>query len=109
MIYNPEIMEFDETKCTAFINSRLKELGRATYDPDELLNIVDMIFDYYESRGLLDIDDDSDEEDPQRPALDADVAAYVRTMLKRDKLAAVKPEDVETIVVAELDYEETLE
>lgn len=102
-------MEFDENKCTAFINSRLKALGRTTYDPDELLNIVDMIFDYYESRGLLDIDDDSDEEDPQRPALDADVAAYVRTMLKRDKLAAVKPEDVEAIVVAELDYEESLE
>lgn len=101
-------MEFDENKCTDFINDRLRALGRNTYDSDELLNIVDMVYDYYDSRGLLDIDDDTDDE-LERPALDADIAVYVRTMLKRDKRSEVRSEDVDAIVAAELDYEESLD
>ena len=102
-------MEFDENKCIAFINDRLASVGKEKYDGDELLNIVDMVYDYYDSRVMLDIDDDSDDDMAERPALDADIASYVRTMLRRDKMSVVKSEDVDTIVCAELDYEESID
>ncbi|MDE6825590.1 MAG: hypothetical protein K2J18_02375 [Paramuribaculum sp.] len=101
-------MEFDENKCIDYINNRLAEVGRAPYDDDEILNIVDMVYDYYDSRGLLDIDDDG-EDSPERTALESDIVAYVQTMLKRDKRSVVRPDDVEIIVAADLDYEESLE
>ena len=101
-------MEFDENKCIDYINSRLAEAGRAPYDDDEILNIVDMVYDYYDSRGLLDIDDEG-EDTPERSSLEADLVAYVQTMLRRDKRSVVRPDDVEIIVAAELDYEDSLE
>lgn len=101
-------MEFDENKCIDYINGRLAAAGRAPYDDDEILNIVDMVYDYYDSRGLLDIDDDG-EDGPERPALESDLVSYVLTMLKRDKRSVVRREDVEIIVAAELDYEDSLE
>lgn len=101
-------MEFDENKCIDYINNRLADAGRSPYDDDEILNIVDMVYDYYDSRGLLDIDDDG-EDTPGRAALEPDLVAYVKTMLKRDKRSVVRPDDVEIIVAAELDYEDSLE
>ena len=55
-------MEFDETKAIEFIKSRLPE-NAPNYDDDEILNIIDMIFDYYEDNGLLDINADDEGED----------------------------------------------
>ena len=52
--------EFDENKAIDFINSRLE--GK-TYPQDEILNIIDMIWDYYESNGLLEIDDEDDDDE----------------------------------------------
>ena len=47
-------MEFDESNAVAFINDRLREAGRNPYPEDEVLNVVDMIWDFYEENGLLD-------------------------------------------------------
>ena len=41
-------MEFDEQKAIEFINLRLTEAGRKPYDEDEVFNIIDMIWDYYQ-------------------------------------------------------------
>ena len=46
-------MEFDENKAVEFINSRLE--GKK-YPADEILNVIDMMYDYYEQNGMLDPD-----------------------------------------------------
>lgn len=94
-------MEFDENKAIDFINSRLE--GK-TYPQDEILNIIDMIWDYYESNGLLEIDDEDDEDD----SLEEQLIDYVNNQLARDKEANVDKADVPAIVRAELEYEESL-
>ena len=43
-------MEFDELKAVEFINTSLKQHGRSPYDEDEVLNVIDMIWDYYEEK-----------------------------------------------------------
>lgn len=93
--------EFDETEAIDFINSRLK----TPYPADEILNIIDMIWDYYETNGMLELDDDNDEPD-DLPQLLAD---YVRIMLKKDPEAQVNDTDIPAIVNAELEYEQSLE
>lgn len=99
------MMTFDEYSVTRFISSRLKEAGRPDYGHDELLNVVDMIWDFYETRGLLDPDV---EDEPERAELEPEIVSYAATLLKRDKKAKVDPDDLPLIVAAELDYEDTL-
>lgn len=77
-----------------------KTTGTA-YDDDQLLNIIDIIFDYYEDNGQLDIDSDAD--------FDVDdLIAHVSRMLAKDKGNAVAPVDVAALVNAELAYEDQL-
>ena len=47
---------FDENKAVEYINNALIESGKSAYPEDEILNVIDMIWDYYEENGLLEID-----------------------------------------------------
>ena len=98
-------MEFDESNAVAFINDRLREAGRNPYPEDEVLNVVDMIWDFYEENGLLDVDADDDAEDED---IEPDMIDYVTRMLRKDKRATVDPADVPLMVRAEVDYEDSV-
>lgn len=100
-------MEYDENKAVEFINSRLAQKGRSAYPDDELLNVIDMIWDFYEENGLLDVDADDDDADDEDYT--DDIITYVNRMLRKDKEARVIPDDVPLIVEAEMDYEDTIE
>lgn len=97
-------MEFDEQKAIEYINNRLQKEYSIKYDDDEILNVIDMIFDYYEDNGMLDINCDDDDED-----IDRQLIEYVAKMLKKDPYSQIKQEHIETIVGAELDYEASIE
>ena len=98
-------MDFDENKAVDAINNALTAVGRAPYPDDELLNIVDMIWDYYEENGLLELDWDDDDEEVTAD----EIIGYVTRMLKKDKGANVSIDDLPIIIKAELEYEESLE
>lgn len=94
-------MEFDEQKAIEYIR---KATG-CTYDDDQLLNVIDIIWDWYEDNGMLDIcmDDDDDEVDSEV------LKTHVAKMLRKDRGSEINPGDVSAIVDAELAYENTLE
>ena len=93
-------MEFDEEKAVEFINGYLKEKNGKTYPDDEILNVIDMIWDYYEENGLLDPDiDDEEDSIPYDEIVD-----YVTRMIKKDKGASIDTDDIPAIVAAELAY-----
>lgn len=98
-------MEYDEIKAVEYINNVLKNNNRPQYDEDEVLNVIDMIWDYYEENGLLDVDlaDDDDDED-----IEDDLIDYVSRMLKKDKEAEVDQIDVPLMVRAEIEYEDSI-
>lgn len=98
-------MEYDEIKAVEFINAVLVENNRSAYDEDEVLNVIDMIWDYYEENGLLDLDLADDDEDED---IEADLVDYINRMLKKDKDAKVDPADVPLMVKAEIDYEDSI-
>lgn len=97
---------FDEDKAVAFIRKMLPKEVSEKYDDDEILNVIDMIWDYYDRSGFLSLDasDDDDEEIDVAKLVD-----YVRKQLRKDKEALMDPADVDLVVKAELEYEESLD
>lgn len=98
--------EFDENQALKQIRDALPQPQAKEYTDDDLLNIIDMVYDYYELNGLLDIDAGPEEDE------DLDIVSeltdYAKRMLKKDKACKIAPEHIEAIVRAELDYEESL-
>ena len=99
---------FDEDDAIAYIRAQIGEAVSTQYDDDEILNVIDIIWDFYESNGMLDID--FSEDDDEDAEVDRDrLLSTVRRTLAKDKGAKISPEHVEPIVNAELAYEDSLE
>ena len=97
---------YDENKAVEHINNTLKGKGLSAYPEDEILNVIDMIWDYYEENGLLEIDDDFEADDDED--ISSELCDYIKRMLKKDSHAVIKVEDVPVIVDAELEYEDSV-
>lgn len=102
----PDNFTFDEEKAIEFIRASLQEDISRKYSDDDILYIIDIIWDYYDKKGLLSLDNiDSDDE-----LLDIDeLIVYVKKELAKDKNVAFDIEDIKHIVKGEIDYEESLE
>lgn len=101
-------MEFDEDNAVAFMREHVDDNLSAKYpDNDDLKLIIDLVYDYEESNGMLDLDfDDNDDEDD---FLDVDdLVAYIGRMLKKDKQSTMTEDDARQFVNAFLDYEESI-
>lgn len=96
--------EFDEKEAVKAMREALDSDASARCDDDELLNIIDIIWDWYDDNGLLEIDTEADDDNVTVEAL----ASHVRKMLAKDKLSPIRPEEVEPLVAAELRYEQSL-
>lgn len=93
---------YDENQAINYINEELGKTLGVSYPDDDLLNVIDIMWDYYEENGLLDLDSDDE--------LDIDhLVESVARLLKKDRENNIKPEHIETIVKAELDYEDSIE
>ena len=97
--------EFDEKEAIKSMRAVLSDENSKLYDDDELLNVIDIIWDWYDDQGLLDIDAEADDEEVNTDAL----IKHVGKMLSKDTDSPVKREDVEPLVMAELRYEQSLE
>ncbi len=99
-------MEFDEEKAIVFIKNALANAGITAYGDDDILNIIDIIWDYYEESGLTDLNDlDSDMSEEEDILA---VSVYVKKMLAKDNGNIVDLSDVDSIVKAEIEYEMSL-
>lgn len=97
---------FDEDKALVFIRQYVGEKISKKYSDDEILEIIDLIWDYYENKGYLSLD----LEDTEEEILDADdLILYVKKELANDEEIMMDPNDIGVIVKAELEYEESLE
>lgn len=97
--------EFDEKEAIHSMRAVLSDESSKLYDDDELLNVIDIIWDWYDDQGLLDIDTEADDEDINTEAL----IKHVGKMLAKDSDSPIRREDVEPLVMAELRYEQSLE
>ena len=103
------MMEFDESNAIKFMRGAVGPELSEKYDDDELFNLIDLIFDYMEANGLLEIDFDEDGDDADDEIDLDDLMAYIGRMLKKDKGARISAEDARPFVDAYFDYEDSLE
>ncbi len=99
--------QYDEAEAIKFIRNYMPDNISSLYDDDEILNVIDMIWDFYESEGLLQIPAQDDADDDMAPDYQA-ILTYVKKMLAKDKLAVVDADDVRYIVEGELEYEKSI-
>lgn len=95
---------FDEDKAVKFILDTLKATPGTTgthYTDDDILDVIDIIWDYYEDHGMLDIDIEGDD----TPADKEQLVAHVTKMVRKDRGSRIDQADIPCIVDAELAYE----
>lgn len=100
--------EFEEDEVIKYIREALPAEAADIYSDDDLLNIVDMIWDYYEMNGLIDIDNDDDDQISESELI-SELVDYTGRMLRKDKACKVNPDHLEAIVRGELAYEDLLD
>jgi len=102
--------EYNERDAIRQMRAALSADRADKISSDEILNIIDMIWDYYETHGCLKIDLDEDEtEDTTSDFDEADLIKYVKKQVAKDRLSPVLPEEVEPMVLAELAYEASVD
>lgn len=92
-------MEFDENKAIDYIKAHVENPDIAKYDDDDILLVIDTIFEYFEK---YDENEDFDDDNEK-------VIAYVKKQLAKDKDNAIILDHVAEIVEAETAYENTLD
>lgn len=97
---------FDEDKAIEFIRKFVGDKVSNKYSDDEILYIIDIIWDYYEKNGFLSLNADITDEE----LLDTEkLTAYVKKEIANDDEIMMDPADIELIVKGDLEYEESLE
>ncbi|MEG1187476.1 MAG: hypothetical protein RSE35_06495 [Bacteroidales bacterium] len=94
---------YDDQEAVKFIQNSLPQELKEKFSDDDITYITDVIYDYFESQGML---DPSLEEDPEVDV--EDLLDYIMKNSKRDGFEFVRDE-VLFVVEGEFDYEESLE
>ncbi|MBD5183955.1 MAG: hypothetical protein HDS97_03580 [Bacteroidales bacterium] len=99
-------LKYDESEAVKFIRKLLPADKQDQYTDDEILYVIDIMYDWYEKNGYLSLDMNVTEEE------DTDIeklTTYVKKEIARDGEVEMDPSDIDIIVKGELEYEESLE
>ncbi len=97
---------YDEDNALKFIRKALPEEVGAEYSDDEILFIIDCIWDYYDDHGMLSLSDIGEENDTAD--LD-DIAGYTAKAIKKAGIELRDENELPLIIKAEIEYENSLE
>lgn len=92
--------EYDEDEAIAMMG---KALGADAPSEEDIYQVLDLIFDYYDENGELDIDADADEDTD----ID-DMVSYIARYLKGKSSTVLSPAQIKALVLAEIAYEDSL-
>lgn len=99
-------MKYDEDDAIRFIRDTLPEDVSAAYSDDDILYVIDIIWDWYEKNGYLEINADiTDEEEVNVDKL----VDFVKSQIKKDKYAMIVTSHIDLIVKGEIQYEESID
>lgn len=98
---NEDFFDYDEDESVKFIRNYLPQELKEKFSDDDINYIVDLIYDFYESKGYLndDVDDDANIEIDEDELVD-----YVVKNAKKDGVGKFEPEEIRFIVQGELEY-----
>lgn len=100
-----DLIQHDDDDAVKFIQNYLPQELKEKFSNDEILYVLDVIYDFYEEKGLM--DDDADES----VIVDIDedeMVAYVLKTITKDKIYNFSAEEVTFIIQGELAYGDSL-
>ena len=98
--------EFDENDAISFIRGYVPEAIKNKYSDDDILLLIDTMFDYFEKGDEDEVLYDDDEVDEYNIN---EIVNYVKKNLRKDPDNQIDVEDIKYLVEGELEYENTLE
>ena len=99
MSTNNDELLYDEDDSVKFIQNYLPQELKGKFSNDDINYIVDLIYDFYESNGMLDHDGDDEIEIDEE-----EVVNYVIKNAQKDGVGKFEPEEITFIVQGELEY-----
>lgn len=101
---NPDLYDlYDDEDAIAFIRKTLSPEQNKALDDDDLYNVIDLVYEYYEDHGYTNEDEDTE------VLLDVDdICRYIKEIMAKDDMEPLDDDLLETLVEAELDYEDSL-
>lgn len=97
-------MEYDEDEAVKFIKNYIPQEIKEKYTNDDINYIIDIVYDFYESKGLMEESDNS-----AIVEIDEDeMVAYVQKQTLKDKIKTFSADDITQIVQGELAYCESI-
>lgn len=101
-----EMKTYEENDAVKYILSNLPSDVAEKYSDDDILLVIDIIFEFYENKGYFDLND-IDESDDEFD--ESELFEFVKKSLKKDKDNPIDLDDVENIVRLELEYEDSID
>lgn len=101
-----EMKTYEENDAVKYILSNLPSDVAEKYSDDDILLVIDIIFEFYENKGYFDLND-IDESDDEFD--ESELFEFVKKSLKKDKDNPIDLDDVENIVHIELEYEDSID
>lgn len=101
-------MEYNESDAIRYIQNQLSQ----NIKEDDILNIIDLIWDYYESKGLLEISLEDEDEDEDEDGVEEDIELIINYVKNNStKKVSFKEDDnlIKQVIYAEIEYEKTLD
>ncbi len=94
-----DLPEFDDDEAIAFILKFIPKELKEKVTEDDIAYILDIIYDFYESNGL--IDEDSTEE----ASIDEeDMLNFAMKAIKKDKVVNLSEDEVQILLNGEFEY-----
>lgn len=101
-----EMKTYEENDAVKYILSNLPSDVAEKYSDDDILLVIDIIFEFYENKGYFDLNDIDESEDEFD---ESELFEFVKKSLKKDKDNPIDLDDVENIVHLELEYEDSID
>ena len=102
-----DLLGYDDAASVAFIRNYIPQELKELLSDDDIVYFVDLIYDYYESRGYVSDDDDLSDEEPIEVDED-ELVDYVVRNAKKDGVGKFDPDQIRFIVQGELEYCESI-
>ncbi len=100
-----DLFAYDEDDSVKFIQNYLPQELKGKFSDDDINYILDLIYDFYESKGYL--SDESDDEGDVE--IDEDeLTKYVIKNAQKDGVGKYTPDEITFIVQGELEYCDSL-
>ena len=96
-----DLLGYDDAASVALIRNYIPQELKELLSDDDIVYFVDLIYDYYESRGYMNEDLDEDE------AIEVDedeLVEYVVRNARKDGVGKFEPEQIRFVVQGELEY-----